>query len=116
MERETRNEMILARREPGEADASHADESGFLRNDLDVAETTQDVDESQGEVNDRWIGASKEGLEREASTRMPQIPCDETRTTLWAGPHRMRRAWHARSLLVPPILTSPSESLRLPSA
>jgi hypothetical protein len=67
-------------------------------------------------VNDRWIGASKEGLEREVSTRMPQIPCDETRTTLWAGPHRMLRAWHARSLPVPPILTSPSESLRLPSA
>jgi hypothetical protein len=40
-------------------------------------------------VDDRWIGASKEGLEREASTRMPQIPCDETRTTPWAGPHRV---------------------------
>jgi hypothetical protein len=68
MERETRNEMIPARREPGEADPSNADESRFLRNDLDVAESTQDVDESQGEVDDRWIGASKEGLEREAST------------------------------------------------
>jgi hypothetical protein len=63
--------MILARREPGEADASHADESGLLRNDLDVAETTQDVDESRGKADNRWIGASKEGLEREASTRMP---------------------------------------------
>jgi hypothetical protein len=100
MERETRNEMILARREPCEADASNADESRFLRNDLDVAESTQEVDESQGEVDDRWIGASKEGLEREASTRMPQIPRDETRTTPWAGPHRVLRAWHAPSLLV----------------
>jgi hypothetical protein len=104
MERETRNEMILARREPREADASNADESRFLRNDLDVAESTQDVDESQGEVDDRWIGASKKGLEREASTRMPQIPCDETRTTPWAGPHRVLRAWHARSLLVQDVI------------
>jgi hypothetical protein len=88
MERETRHEMIFPRRESGEADASHADESGFLRNDLDGTKTTQDVDESQREVDDRWIGASKESAERETSTRMPQIPRDETRTTLWTGPQR----------------------------
>jgi hypothetical protein len=52
MERETRNEMILAGREPREANASNTDEPRFLRNDLDVAESTQDVDESQGEVDD----------------------------------------------------------------
>ena len=73
MERETRNEVILSRREAGEADACDADEARFLRNDLNVAEGTQDVDESPGEVHDRWIAASKEGLEREASTRMPQV-------------------------------------------
>jgi hypothetical protein len=83
MERETRNEVILPRREPGEADACSADEARFLRNDLNVAEGTQDVDESPGEVHDRWIGASKEGLEREASTRMPQILRYEAGTTPW---------------------------------
>ena len=87
VERETRNEVILPRREPGEADACNADEARFLRNDLNVAEGTQDVDESPGEVHDRWIGASKEGLERKASTRMPQILRDEARTTPWADPH-----------------------------
>jgi hypothetical protein len=100
MERETRNEVILPRREPGEADACDADEARFLRNDLNVAEGTQDVDESPGEVHDRWIGASKEGLERKASTRMPQILRDEARTTPWADPHRGLRGWHRRSLLV----------------
>jgi hypothetical protein len=92
-ERETRNEMILAGREPREANASNTDEPRFLRNDLDVAESTQDVDESQGEVDDRCIGTGKEGLECEASTRMPQIPCDETRTAPWTDPHRVLRAW-----------------------
>jgi hypothetical protein len=52
MERETRNEVILARRESGEADACHADEARLLRNDLDVAEGTQDVDESPREFDD----------------------------------------------------------------
>src|SRR5262245_59119294 len=100
MERETRDEMLLARREPGEADARNADESRLLRNDLNVAETAQEVDESPREMEDGSIGASEEGLEREASTGMPQVPCDETRTTLRAGPHRVLRAWHARSVLV----------------
>jgi len=100
MECETRNEVILPGREPGEADACHADQARFLRNDLDVAKGTQHVDESPGEVDDRWIGASKEGLEREASTRMPQILRNEARTTLWADPDRLLRAWHAHSVLV----------------
>src|SRR5262245_49769929 len=92
MKRESHDEMILARREPGEADAGHADQSRFLGNDLDVAEGAKDVDESPGELNDRWLGARKEGLEREASTRMPQILRDEARSTRWADPHRTRRA------------------------
>ena len=57
MERETRNEVILSRREAGEADACDADEARFLRNDLNVAESTQDVDESPGEF-------TTDGLER----------------------------------------------------
>jgi hypothetical protein len=99
MERETRNEMILARREPGEADASNADQSRFLRNDLDVAEVPQDADELHRERDDRWIGASEEGLERVLSARMPQVPGNEARTTLRADPQLVLRAWHARSLL-----------------
>jgi hypothetical protein len=47
--------MILARREPREADPGNADESRFLRDDLDVAERAQEVDEPQGERDDRWI-------------------------------------------------------------
>lgn len=71
MKREARDEVILARREPGEADASHADEPRFLRDDLNVAERTQHLDESPGEADDRRIGAGQESVEREASARMP---------------------------------------------
>jgi hypothetical protein len=98
MERETGDEVILARREPGKADPGDADEACFLRNDLNVAERAQDVDKLPGDADDRWIRASEESFEREVSTRMPQILRDEARTTVWADPHRLLRAWHARSL------------------
>jgi hypothetical protein len=98
MKRKTRNEVISAWREPGEADTSNADEARFLRKDLDVAESTQDVDKSPGKIDDRWIGASKESLEREASTRMPQVLRDQARPARWADPHRGFQAWHGRSL------------------
>lgn len=96
MERETRHEMILARREPRETDAGDADEPRFLRKDLDIAERAQDVDELPGEPEDRRIGAGKQGVERETPTRMPEIPGDEARTTLRADPHRLFLAWHAQ--------------------
>src|SRR5262245_65814880 len=99
MERKGRNEVIFARREPRKADACNANEARFLRNDLDIAEVAQGVDEPPGEVDDRWIGASKERLEREAPTRMPQVLRDETRTAPWADPHRLLRAWHGRRVL-----------------
>ena len=67
MERESRHEVILARRETGEADACNADEACFLRNDLDVAEGPQDVNKSSCKLDDRRIGAGEEGLEREPS-------------------------------------------------
>jgi len=99
MERKARNEVILARRQPREADACNANEARFLRKDLDVAERAQGLDESSGEIEDRWIGAGEERLEREVSARMPQILRDEARATPRAGPHRLLRAWHGRSLL-----------------
>jgi len=106
MERKTRNEVILAGRESGEADASNANEPRFLWNDLHVAERTQHVDESPGKLDDRWIRASKESLECEPSTRMRQILRDEARTALWADPQRGFRGWHGRSL---PMTVSSSQ-------
>jgi hypothetical protein len=100
MQRETRDEVILARRQSSKADTCHADEARFLRNDLDIAQGTQDVEVFPGEPDDRWIGASKEGLEREVSTRMPQILRNQAGTTLRADPHRLLREWHAPSLLI----------------
>jgi hypothetical protein len=47
-ERKARNEVILAGREPREADAGNADEARFLGNDLNAAEGAQDVDELPG--------------------------------------------------------------------
>ena len=98
MEREVRDEMIFAGRQTRETNASNADEARFLGNDLDVAEGAQDVEESPGQVENGWIGAGEERLEREVSARMPQVPGDQARTAPGAGPHRPLRAWHARSL------------------
>src|SRR5262245_13759905 len=113
MERKTRNEVILAGREAGEADASHADKARFLRNDLDVAKGTQQVDKSPRKVDDRWIGASKKSLKREVATRVRQILRDETRTTAWADPQRVFRAWHVRSLTLHPSYQLPVASFQL---
>jgi len=100
MQREVGHEVILARRQPGEADAGDADEARFLRNDLNVTEGAQDIEESPRETDDRRIRAREQRLERELSARMPQIPGDQARTAPRAGPHRMLRAWHVRSLPV----------------
>lgn len=100
MERKVRNEVTLARRQPREADTCHADEARFLRKDLDVAERAQDLDESSGESENRWIGAGEKRLEREVSARMPEVLRDEARAAPRARPHWTVRAWHGRSLLV----------------
>src|SRR5262245_4541479 len=77
VKREGCDEVVLSRRQPGEADASDANKARLLRNDLHVAERSQHSNKSPRETENRGIGVAEEVLQREATTRMPEIPGDE---------------------------------------
>jgi hypothetical protein len=77
VKREAGDEMVLSRRQSGEADACYADETRLLRNDLHVAKRAQHPDESFREAENRRIGAPEEVFQREVTARVPEIPGDQ---------------------------------------
>jgi hypothetical protein len=86
MKGESGKKIALARIETGKADARDGNEAGFLREHLDVAERFEQryVPARGREVPGR--GAGEEGLQREHTARVPQVPADEPCAAFRAEP------------------------------
>src|SRR5262245_39986928 len=86
MEGETSEEVVLARRETGEANTRDGDKAGLLREHLDVAERFEQRHVVARGGEDPRRGSGEEGLQRVPAARVPQVTADEACAAFRAVP------------------------------